>query len=50
LIDKTPGRAAFRLAADQALAGVRPLSGNRYKIDLMLHAIVRALEMAGDVR
>jgi xanthine dehydrogenase YagS FAD-binding subunit len=35
LIDKTPDRTAFRLAA---------------KIDLMLHAIVRALEMAGDVR
>jgi xanthine dehydrogenase YagS FAD-binding subunit len=45
LIGKMPNRAAFRLAADRALEGVRPLAGNRYKVDLMPQAIVRALEM-----
>jgi xanthine dehydrogenase YagS FAD-binding subunit len=50
LIGKVPDRAAFRLAAERALDGVRPLAGNRYKVDLMPQAIVRALEMTLDTK
>ena len=50
LIGKAPSRLAFKLAADLAREGIRRLPGNRYKADLMPHTIVRALEMAGDVR
>jgi xanthine dehydrogenase YagS FAD-binding subunit len=50
LIGKTPDRAAFLLAGERALEGVRPLAGNRYKLDLMPRAIVRALEMTRDTQ
>jgi len=50
LIGRMPDRAAFRLAAERALEGVRPLAGNRHKVDLMPRAIVRALEMTLDTQ
>jgi xanthine dehydrogenase YagS FAD-binding subunit len=49
LIGKAPGRPAFELAAQQALDGAQPLSGNRFKVDLLRRTIVRALEMAGEI-
>jgi xanthine dehydrogenase YagS FAD-binding subunit len=49
LIDRPPNREAFQLAANQALEGVQPLSGNGYKVVLMVQTIIRALEMAREV-
>jgi xanthine dehydrogenase YagS FAD-binding subunit len=49
LIGKAPDRAAFQLAAERSLEGVRPLSGNRYKVDLLPRTMVRALEMSAEV-
>ncbi|WP_088342853.1 MULTISPECIES: xanthine dehydrogenase family protein subunit M [Rhodomicrobium] len=49
LIGKAPDRAAFEAAARQATEGVKPLSGNHYKVELLPRTIVRALEMAGEV-
>lgn len=46
LVGRVPGREAFRDAAELALAGARPLSQNRYKVDLCKHAVVRALTLA----
>jgi xanthine dehydrogenase YagS FAD-binding subunit len=46
LIGKAPDRQAFEAAAQLALEGARPLSGNHYKIELLPRTIVRALEMA----
>jgi len=48
LMGKTPDRTAFQLAAERALQGVRPLSGNHYKVDLLARTMVRALELAGE--
>jgi xanthine dehydrogenase YagS FAD-binding subunit len=48
LIGKAPDRRVFETAAPLALEGARPLSGNRYKAELLPRAIVRALEMAGE--
>jgi xanthine dehydrogenase YagS FAD-binding subunit len=48
LIGKTPGRPAFELAAQHALDGAQPLSGNRFKVELLPRTIVCALEMAGE--
>jgi xanthine dehydrogenase YagS FAD-binding subunit len=49
LVGKAAGRAAFEVAAGQAVDGVRPLGHNHYKVSLLPRTIVRALEMAGDV-
>jgi xanthine dehydrogenase YagS FAD-binding subunit len=49
LTGKPPVRHAFEAAAQLALEGARPLSGNRYKVELLPRTIVRALEMAGEV-
>jgi xanthine dehydrogenase YagS FAD-binding subunit len=49
LIGKPPNRRVFEIAARLSLDGARPLSGNRYKLDLLPRTLVRALEMAGDV-
>ena len=46
LIGKAPDRQAFEAAAQLALEGARPLSGNHYKLELLPRTIVRALEMA----
>lgn len=42
-------RAILEAAANTALEGARPLSGNHYKIELLPRTIVRALEMAGEI-
>ncbi len=49
LIGKAPVREAFSAAAELAVRGAQPLSGNHYKVDLLRRTIVRALEMAGDM-
>ncbi len=49
LIGKKPERSIFEAAAHVAVDGANPLSGNRYKMELLPRTIVRALEMAGDV-
>ena len=49
LTGKAPDRRAFEAAAELALEGARPLSGNRYKLELLPRTMVRALEMAGEV-
>jgi xanthine dehydrogenase YagS FAD-binding subunit len=48
LIGQAPRRDAFEKAARLSLEGVRPLSGNRYKVELLLRTMVRALEIAGE--
>jgi xanthine dehydrogenase YagS FAD-binding subunit len=48
LAGKAPDRQAFEAAAQLALEGARPLSGNHYKLELLPRTIVRALEMAMD--
>jgi xanthine dehydrogenase YagS FAD-binding subunit len=50
LVGKVADRNAFQLAAEQASDGARPLSGNGYKVTLLPRAMVRALEMAGEIR
>jgi xanthine dehydrogenase YagS FAD-binding subunit len=49
LVGKPPDRQTFEAAARFAPEGARPLSGNRYKVELLPRTIVRALEMAGEV-
>jgi xanthine dehydrogenase YagS FAD-binding subunit len=49
LTGKAPDRQTFEAAAELALEGARPLSGNHYKVELLPRTIVRALEMAGEV-
>jgi xanthine dehydrogenase YagS FAD-binding subunit len=48
LIGKAANRQAFEAAARLALQGARPLSGNRYKVELLPRTMVRALEMAAE--
>jgi xanthine dehydrogenase YagS FAD-binding subunit len=48
LIGKAADRPAFEAAARLALAGARPLPGNRYKVELLPRTMVRALEMAAE--
>jgi xanthine dehydrogenase YagS FAD-binding subunit len=49
LAGRAPDRTAFEDAAKLALSGVRPLTHNQYKVELLPRTIVRALEMAGDL-
>jgi xanthine dehydrogenase YagS FAD-binding subunit len=49
LIGRHADRQAFEAAARLAREGTRPLSGNRYKVELLARTIVRALEMAAEV-
>ena len=49
LIGKPPTRETFEAAARLSIDGAAPLSGNRYKLDLLPRAMVRALEMAGEM-
>lgn len=49
LAGKPANRASFEAAAGLAIEGVRPLSGNAFKVKLLPATIVRALEMAGEV-
>jgi xanthine dehydrogenase YagS FAD-binding subunit len=43
-------RAAFEAAGREALDGVAPLAGNRYKVELLTQTITRALEMTSEVQ
>jgi len=47
LIGKAPSTAAFRDAADAALAGAAPSGDNAFKVDLAKRTLVRALQRAG---
>ena len=49
LIGRQPDGAAFRRAARLAMAGAEPLSQNRFKVDLGMHSVVRALTIAAGV-
>jgi xanthine dehydrogenase YagS FAD-binding subunit len=49
LIGKVPDRQVFQVAAQSALDGARPLSGNHYKLELLPRTIVRAFEMTGGI-
>jgi xanthine dehydrogenase YagS FAD-binding subunit len=40
------GAEAWRTAADNAVAGARPLVGNAYKVELLRRAVIRALQTA----
>ena len=42
----TPGAAAFRRAAEAALADAKPSGDNRFKIELARRILVRALTLA----
>jgi xanthine dehydrogenase YagS FAD-binding subunit len=50
LIGRPADRQAFEAAARLAREGTRPLSCNRYKVELLQRTIVRALEMAAEAR
>jgi xanthine dehydrogenase YagS FAD-binding subunit len=47
LVGQSPNEATFRRAATAAFADARPLEHNRYKVDLGMRAVVRALTRAG---
>jgi len=49
LVGQRADGAAWARAADRAVEGARPLSGNGYKVRLLRQTIIRALEMAGDI-
>jgi xanthine dehydrogenase YagS FAD-binding subunit len=49
LLGRKADRNAWDQAAAQAIEGARPLSGNRYKIELLRRTVIRALEMAGEM-
>jgi xanthine dehydrogenase YagS FAD-binding subunit len=46
LVGATPGPAAFKKAADLAVAGAKPQEHNAFKIELAKQSIVRALTLA----
>jgi xanthine dehydrogenase YagS FAD-binding subunit len=46
LAGRQAGAAAWERAADHAIVGARPLSGNAYKVELLRRTVIRALEMA----
>jgi xanthine dehydrogenase YagS FAD-binding subunit len=49
LVGQKADGAAWARAADRAVEGARPLSGNGYKVRLLRRTIIRTLEMAGDM-
>jgi xanthine dehydrogenase YagS FAD-binding subunit len=49
LVGQRASEATFRAAATAAFAEARPLEHNRYKVDLGMRAVVRALTRAGGV-
>jgi xanthine dehydrogenase YagS FAD-binding subunit len=49
LIGKAVDRPVFEAAARISVEGARPLTGNRYKVELLPRTIVRALELAAQV-
>ncbi|WP_244817657.1 xanthine dehydrogenase family protein subunit M [Caballeronia sp. Lep1P3] len=46
LLNAAPDEASFRRAADAALAGAKPQSGNGFKVELAKRCIVHALKLA----
>jgi xanthine dehydrogenase YagS FAD-binding subunit len=46
LVGVPPGAAAFRLAAEAALAGATPSGDNGFKIELARRIVTRALSLA----
>jgi xanthine dehydrogenase YagS FAD-binding subunit len=48
LAGQKPAAAAFQKAADRAIEGAKPLSGNRYKVELLRRTVIRALETVGE--
>jgi len=50
LIGKAPTPDVFRQAAQLSVDGARPLSDNRYKVELLPRTIIVALEMAGGLQ
>jgi xanthine dehydrogenase YagS FAD-binding subunit len=49
LVGQRPATALWARAADRAVEGARPLSGNAYKVRLLRRTIIRALELTGDI-
>src|SRR5215210_6477856 len=49
LVGQRANEASFRKAAAAAFADARPLEHNRYKVDLGMRAVVRALNRAGGI-
>lgn len=49
LVGKHANRNSWEQAAEQAIEGSKPLSGNRYKIELLRRTVIRGLEMAGEM-
>lgn len=48
LVGRPPERSVFEAAAQHATSGARPLSGNKFKVELLPRTITRALEMSGE--
>jgi xanthine dehydrogenase YagS FAD-binding subunit len=48
LIDARAGLNAWEHAAERAIEGARPLSGNRFKVELLRRSVIRALQMAAE--
>jgi xanthine dehydrogenase YagS FAD-binding subunit len=49
LVGQPAGAVAWARAAEHAIEGARPLSGNGYKVRLLHQTIIRALEMTGEI-
>jgi xanthine dehydrogenase YagS FAD-binding subunit len=49
LIGRRADRNAWEQAGDRAIEGAKPLSGNRYKVELLRRTVIRTLEMAGEM-
>jgi xanthine dehydrogenase YagS FAD-binding subunit len=49
LIGRHANRDSWEQAAEQTIEGAKPLSGNRYKVELLRRTVIRGLEMAGEM-
>ncbi|MFH8662371.1 FAD binding domain-containing protein [Streptomyces afghaniensis] len=50
LIGERPSDALWKAAAEKAAAGARPLSGNRFKVELLKRTVERQLRIVGGTR
>lgn len=48
LVGQAPVEASFRAAAERLLQGAQPLQHNAFKVELLRHAVVRALSQAAE--
>ncbi len=48
VVGRRPTGATWQSAAERAVEGARPLSGNGYKVELLRRTVARALEMASE--